>query len=165
MKILICDDDSEDSLLEKNIILASWGKFKDLYSHETREPPEFEFIRDVKDVLKAIDDYSPDVVLFDLIYPCSGAEETLKNILPRVVLTGVAIIVVSGSPDRELMLKATDLGATDFISKSEMWLGLENSLIYKSIVRSWRESECMKQILLAAKAINNVISHNSDEKN
>jgi two-component system NtrC family response regulator len=65
--------------------------------------------------LQRFQESRPDVVLLDLVMPPSLTPEAGLTLLPNFV--SVPVIVITGHADHELALKATDLGAWDFIAK------------------------------------------------
>lgn len=100
-KILICDDD--EGILEATKILLNQSGY------------DVELISDGKDILKAIRDVRPDVVLLDLWMPNLDAKKLLKKIKKEPELVNVPIIIFSASNETEKISK--EIGANDFIKK------------------------------------------------
>jgi DNA-binding NtrC family response regulator len=70
---------------------------------------------DGESALQRFEQSRPDVVLLDLVMPPSHTPEAGLSLLPN--FTAVPVIVITGHADHELALKATALGAWDFIAK------------------------------------------------
>ncbi len=60
---------------------------------------------------------SVSVVLLDLMMPDMDGYEVLRKMQADVDLRTIPVIVVSGSDDRETLLKAIESGATDYVTK------------------------------------------------
>ena len=65
--------------------------------------------------LAAFDAARPDLVLLDLAMPPSMDPEAGLALIPR--LSAVPVVVLTGHGDHEFALRATELGAWDFLSK------------------------------------------------
>lgn len=107
-KVLIVEDDSflqglEASKLEKSgfaIITASSGE----------------------EAMQKINEPNIDIILLDLILPNFDGFEILKKIRETENLKNTPVIVFSNLSDEESLKKSTDLGATDFMVKSNFTL-------------------------------------------
>lgn len=78
----------------------------------------------------------PDVVLLDVMMPGITGLEILTWIRSNEALKHTPVIILTSSTDPETMLKALELGATDFLGKpvdpSELVLRLRNTLAAKA---------------------------------
>ena len=96
----------------------------------------FEGISDSTKALQAIFDTQPDVLLLDLIMPGINGYELLKQLRESPKTKHLPIIILTSSTNNETMLKALELGATDFLAKpvdqSELALRLRNTLTFKA---------------------------------
>jgi len=88
--------------------------------------------------LKALDiikETIPDIVLLDIWMPDIDGIETLKRI--RAVYPGLQVIMISGHGTIETAVKATKLGAYDFIEKplslEKVLLSINNALNYNRL--------------------------------
>lgn len=107
-KILIIEDDSflqglEASKLEKEnykVITASSGE----------------------EAMRKINEPDIDVILLDLILPDFDGFEILKKIRTIEILKNIPIIVFSNLSEEKDVNKSKELGATDFIVKSNFTL-------------------------------------------
>jgi len=88
--------------------------------------------------LKALDiikETIPDIVLLDIWMPDIDGVETLKRI--RAVYPGLQVIMISGHGTIETAVKATKLGAYDFIEKplslEKVLLSINNALNYNRL--------------------------------
>ncbi len=72
---------------------------------------------------KAIEDHTPDVVLLDLIFPGStDGFGILKKIRENVKMTKTPVIIFSNLSEEKDVVKAKELGATDYMIKSNFTL-------------------------------------------
>jgi two-component system nitrogen regulation response regulator NtrX len=112
--------------------------------------------------LKALDiikETIPDIVLLDIWMPDIDGIETLKRI--RAVYPGLQVIMISGHGTIETAVKATKLGAYDFIEKplslEKVLLSINNALNYNRLEAEldlFRERERQRyQITGSSKAI------------
>ena len=112
--------------------------------------------------LKALDiikETIPDIVLLDIWMPDIDGIETLKRI--RTVYPGLQVIMISGHGTIETAVKATKLGAYDFIEKplslEKVLLSINNALNYNRLEAEldlFRERERQRyQITGSSKAI------------
>jgi two-component system nitrogen regulation response regulator NtrX len=88
--------------------------------------------------LKALDimkETIPDIVLLDIWMPDIDGIETLKRI--RALYPGLQVIMISGHGTIETAVKATKLGAYDFIEKplslEKVLLSINNALNYNRL--------------------------------
>lgn len=100
-KVLICDDD--EGILEATKILLNQSGY------------DVELISDGKDILKAIREVRPDVVLLDLWMPNLDAKKLLNKIKKEQEFSNVPIVIFSASNETEQISK--EIGANDFIKK------------------------------------------------
>jgi diguanylate cyclase (GGDEF)-like protein len=77
---------------------------------------------------------APDIVLLDLHLPDSKGLDTVHKVLARID-GGVPVLVLTGSTDTGIGLKAVEAGAQDFLPKSEMVSPLLGRAIDFSIQR------------------------------
>jgi PleD family two-component response regulator len=75
---------------------------------------------DGKEALSIMEEFLPDVVLLDLIMPNMDGFETLQVMKASDKLKSVPVIVASNLGQKEDFDKATALGASDFIIKSNV---------------------------------------------
>ena len=155
MKILISDDSKSAFMALKYSVVESFKRHRDLY--ESGIEPEFFYVDRAGKVLDAIKEHDPDVILLDLMYPDSTEENTISELLPELVSAGVPVIVVSGSADVEMMKRIMQLGADDFVSKSEIGQVLHSSMLYKLIYRAYCASDFRKQTANAIGSINDLM--------
>jgi diguanylate cyclase (GGDEF)-like protein len=90
---------------------------------------------DSRRALELLKAENADVLLLDLNMPHIGGFEILKSIRSDKELQHTPVIILTSSTDAETMLKALELGATDFLGKpvdpSELALRLRNTLSAK----------------------------------
>lgn len=82
----------------------------------SRDQYEVEMAVNGLDAVKILDTFVPDVIVTDLMLPfVSGLE--LINHVRQVKQSEVPVIVLSFSGDEAMILKAFDMGASDFMTK------------------------------------------------
>jgi len=83
----------------------------------------------ISQAIKHISENSFDIIFTDLNLPDSSGLHTLKTLLQEK--PDCPIVVITGLDDRDTGLKAIQLGAEDYISKSELnSFNLEKSIVY-----------------------------------
>ncbi|HFC00387.1 MAG TPA: response regulator transcription factor [Phaeodactylibacter sp.] len=102
MKILVCEDEE--------ILLTS------LQFRLKKQGFDIIIAKDGKDALEKIKTESPDLVVADIMMPSvSGLE--LITFIRKKMKSKMPVIIISALGNDEMVLKAFELGATDFISK------------------------------------------------
>lgn len=122
-KIMIVDDEPINiKAIRKHLALGG-------YEH-------FCAVTESTDAMSQIIKHSPDVVLLDILMPVISGLELLRTIREEASLAGLPVIVVSAMDDRDTMLQALELGATDFLSKPidpiELLPRVRNALLVKA---------------------------------
>ncbi|RTY67623.1 response regulator [Flavobacterium sp. GSP27] len=69
-----------------------------------------------KEALEIIEEHNPDLILTDIMMPFISGLEVISYVRNKLNLQ-IPIIVFSSAGQEEIVLKAFDLGATDFMSK------------------------------------------------
>ncbi len=119
--ILIVDD-------EKSICASLEGILAD-------EGYEVTSAHDGEQALKAVEEEAPDLVLLDIWMPGKDGMEVLELIKQR--WTGLPVIMISGHGTVETAVKATKLGAYDFIEKpldmDKILLSVRNALEFSRL--------------------------------
>jgi two-component system nitrogen regulation response regulator NtrX len=120
-QILVVDD-------EERIRQSLNGVLKD-------EGYEVEEAKDGVQALKQIESDPPDVVLLDIWMPGMDGIETLERI--KTQTPNLPVIMISGHANIELAVKATKLGAYDFIEKplslEKVLLAVNHALLYSKL--------------------------------
>jgi len=120
-QILVVDD-------EERIRQSLNGVLKD-------EGYEVEEAKDALQALKQIESDPPDVVLLDIWMPGMDGMETLERI--KAQTSNLPVIMISGHANIELAVKATKLGAYDFIEKplslEKVLLAVNHALLYSKL--------------------------------
>lgn len=106
MKILVVEDDK---------FLASAYKVK-----LEKEGNEVVISKDGKEALLALDNFSPNVIVLDLVMPNMDGFDFLKNIKADEKHKNIPVVVASNLGQKEDIDKALELGASDFIIKSDL---------------------------------------------
>lgn len=107
-KILVAEDDK---------FLSSAYRFK-----LTKAGFEVQIAGDGAELLKILENYLPDLILLDLVMPVMDGFTALENIRQDVRYKSVPIIVASNLGQKEDIDRTKELGATDFVVKSDMSL-------------------------------------------
>lgn len=108
MKVLIVEDD-------KFLISAYKAKL-------LREGLEVEIATDGQEALDTLKTFIPDVILLDLVMPLMDGFTTLGKIKENPELKNIPVIVASNLGQQEDLDKATALGASDYVIKSDLSL-------------------------------------------
>lgn len=69
-----------------------------------------------KEAVDLIEEHNPDLILTDIMMPFISGLEVISHVRNKLNLK-TPIIVFSSAGQEEMVLKAFDLGATDFMSK------------------------------------------------
>ena len=101
-KILLADDDSSISLLVKFRL--------------EREGYQTLVAENGKIALELIEEHKPDLILTDIMMPYVSGLEVVSHVRNKLKFK-TPIIVFSSAGQEEMVLKAFDLGANDFMSK------------------------------------------------
>ncbi len=88
----------------------------------TKEGFEVTPVGNGDDAAKAIDESAPDLVLLDLVLPGTDGYGVLKKIRENLKTRDIPVIVFSNLAQDEDIKKAKDLGANDFMIKSNFTL-------------------------------------------
>jgi two-component system phosphate regulon response regulator PhoB/two-component system alkaline phosphatase synthesis response regulator PhoP len=80
---------------------------------------EVQLAGDGVEALAALKSFIPDVILLDLVMPRMDGFATLEAIKKQETLKNIPIIVTSNLGQKEDIDKAMQLGATDFMIKSD----------------------------------------------
>ena len=96
----------------------------------------FVLVEDSTMAIETLKDSSPDILLLDLMMPKVSGFDILRILRSDEHFKYLPVIVLTSSSDAESMLKALDLGATDFLAKpvnpSELGLRVRNTLAAKA---------------------------------
>jgi DNA-binding response OmpR family regulator len=106
MKVLVVEDD-------KFLMSAYRAKLE-------RSGYEVHMASDGDEALTVLETLVPDIILLDLVMPRKDGFATLGELRQREALKSVPVIVASNLGQKEDIDKATGLGATDYIIKSDL---------------------------------------------
>jgi DNA-binding response OmpR family regulator len=103
-QILVVEDDSflKDMLAQR----LSQHSYEVLYASDGEE------------AINTIQDTVPDLVLLDLLLPGTGGFEVLKEIRNNEPTAEIPVVILSNLGQQEDINKGKQLGATDFLIKS-----------------------------------------------
>lgn len=101
MKILVAED-------EPLMLMAIEAKLKNMGF-------EVAVVADGQQALNALEIFSPDLIITDILMPYLSGLELIGIIKSKNV--GIPIIVLSGLGEEETVLEAFNLGADDFLTK------------------------------------------------
>lgn len=108
-KVLVAEDDQ---------FLASAYRVK-----LTKAGFEVKIARDGQEAITALqENFTPDVILLDLIMPVKDGFSTLQEIKANPAWATIPVIVASNLGQKEDMEKSRQFGANDFIVKSDLSL-------------------------------------------
>ncbi|MFV8270187.1 response regulator transcription factor [Flavobacterium sp. GT2N3] len=98
-------------LAEDNSVLALLLKFR-----LEKEGYELLVAVDGKQAIELIEEHQPELILTDIMMPFVSGLEVISHVRNKLNFQ-TPIIVFSSAGQEEIVLKAFDLGATDFMSK------------------------------------------------
>ena len=101
---------------------------------------EFVHIENISDILKYLENESPDVILLDLSLPAGGGFEIFLLVYNKA--PAIPIILVTGNDNQKLSVQATLEGAQDSLSKNDITGYLLNRSMRYAIGRQkhlWQE--------------------------
>tara|TARA_R110000868_G_scaffold401085_1_gene676385 strand:+ start:1254 stop:1622 length:369 start_codon:yes stop_codon:yes gene_type:complete len=98
-------------LAEDNSILSLLLKFK-----LEKEGYKLFIAVNGKEAIEIIEEHNPDLILTDIMMPFVSGLEVISHVRNKLEYT-TPIIVFSSAGQEEMVLKAFNLGATDFMSK------------------------------------------------
>ncbi|MBA3678851.1 response regulator [Candidatus Saccharibacteria bacterium] len=75
---------------------------------------------DGKMALDKIAEHKPDIILLDLMMPNVGGLEVLRELKKQGVVPGLPVIVLTNVMDQQTIAEAKDLGARDYIVKTDL---------------------------------------------
>ena len=107
-KILVAEDDK---------FLASAYRVK-----LTKAGFDVKVVSDGNEALELLKTFIPDLILLDLIMPVRDGFSTLQALKENALWNKIPVIVASNLGQKEDMDKSKQLGATDFIVKSDLSL-------------------------------------------
>lgn len=124
-RILIVDDHEVNTILLRNILSRSG--FTDMLS-----------ITDARDVVAAVEDFKPDIILLDLWMPYFDGFEVLSKLTTVIEASGfLPVLVLTGDVNPESKKRALASGAKDFLTKpfdgQEVVLRVTNLLETRSL--------------------------------
>ncbi len=102
----------------KKIVLAEDNTTLSLLLKFRLEKEGFELFmaKDGKEAIQLIEDHIPDLIITDIMMPFISGLEVISHV--RIKLdTSIPIIVFSAAGQEEMVLKAFNLGANDFMGK------------------------------------------------
>ena len=98
-------------LAEDNSVLSLLLKFR-----LEKEGYKLLIAVDGKEAIELIEEHNPELILTDIMMPFVSGLEVISHVRNKLNLQ-TPIIVFSSAGQEEIVLKAFDLGATDFMSK------------------------------------------------
>jgi len=74
------------------------------------------------EAIEMLKNFYPDLIILDLVMPIKNGFEVLKDLKKNKKLLSIPIIVATNLGEDQYIVKAKEMGATDYILKSEMSL-------------------------------------------
>ncbi len=102
-KILLAEDNSTLSLLLKFRL--------------EKEGYELLMAEDGQQAIKLLEEHNPDLILTDIMMPFVSGLEVISHVRNELNMQATPIIVFSAAGQEEMVLKAFNLGANDFMGK------------------------------------------------
>lgn len=98
-------------IAEDNTLLSSLLKFR-----LEKEGYKLLIAENGKDAIQLIEQHQPELILTDIMMPFISGLEVISHVRNKLNMAS-PIIVFSAAGQEEIVLKAFNLGATDFMSK------------------------------------------------
>jgi len=73
-----------------------------------------------EEALSILRKFMPDIILLDLVMPVKNGFEVLKDVKRQGRLSKIPIIVATNLGEEQYIVKAKEMGANDYILKSEL---------------------------------------------
>jgi len=105
-KVLVAEDD--------NYLAAAYKAML------TKEGFELQIATDGVEALEMLTKFVPDVIVLDLVMPRKDGFAALEEIKQNPSLKDIPVIVASNLGQQDDIQKAKDLGATEFVTKSNL---------------------------------------------
>ena len=99
-------------LAEDNTTLALLLKFR-----LEKEGYELLMAEDGKVAIELLEEHTPDLILTDIMMPFVSGLELISHVRNELNMQAIPIIVFSAAGQEEMVLKAFNLGANDFMGK------------------------------------------------
>lgn len=81
-----------------------------------------EFAYDGQEALTILENFTPDIIILDLVMPIKNGFEVLKVVKKDERISHIPIIVATNLGQEQYIVKAKEMGAVDYILKSELSL-------------------------------------------
>lgn len=112
------------------------------------QEPAISVVGEAADGLQAIslaESLQPDILLLDIRMPGLGGIEALPRI--REKSPGTKVLILSGFPEDEFMVKALQLGAKGYLSKSLTHKDLVKAIRATYVGEVWAERKVLTEVL------------------
>lgn len=84
---------------------------------------EVKLVFDGEEAIEAVSEFHPDIILLDLVMPKKDGFTTLKELKANSASKNIPVIVTTNLSQAEDIKKVKDLGALDYLVKSDISLG------------------------------------------
>ena len=128
MKVLIIEDNPADAYLEKMTLRSI-----------LQEEYDVRCTSGLEEAAQVLGDDWFDVILLDLGLPESVGVETVKQL--RELDQTTAIVVLTGDDDEDVALRSLDMGAQDYLPKSDIAPAVLRRAMRHSVHRMKRQRE------------------------
>lgn len=85
-----------------------------------RDGYEVTSVYDGEEVIKTLESYTPDIIILDIIMPKIDGFAVLENLKKNDKWRNIPVIIASNLGQSEDIVRATKLGAQDYIVKSDL---------------------------------------------
>lgn len=134
IKLLYIEDDVVDQMAFKRLV------------REKNLPYELTLANSVKNAREAITKYHFDIVISDFLL----GDGTSFEYLPEIISTGTPVILVTGTGDEDVAVKAIKMGASDYVIKDIEYGHLKMlPLIVESSLRIKKSDDKLKKLSMA----------------
>ncbi len=114
--------ENEMATPKKYLLVAEDDRFyANVYTNKlAKEGYEVKVVGDGQQILDAVKERIPDLILLDLVMPVKDGFETLKELKADEKTKNIPVIVLSSLGQEEDATKVRELGATDYFVKTNI---------------------------------------------
>lgn len=110
--------------MSKKIMIAEDEKFlaNEYRVKLEREDFEVSIVNNGEELLEEVEDFKPDIILLDLVMPVMDGFEALEKLKAKKETKDIPVLIASNLGQPTDLEKSMELGAEDYIIKSNMSL-------------------------------------------
>lgn len=110
-----------------------------------REGYEVRIVFNGQEVIKALEEFMPDLIILDIIMPIMDGYSVLEYLKKTPTLRDIPVIIASNLGQSEDIVKATKLGADDYIVKTDLSMKKVSEKIQAVLQKKQQQSGIAEQ--------------------